>query len=267
VILDTILQTKRREVEERKLRAPVEKLAEALADAPYPRDFEAVFRDRLGPLPAVIAEVKKASPSKGVIRADFDPVEIARAYESAGASAISVLTDEDFFQGSIQYLRDVRAAVSLPVLRKDFIIDPYQIVEARAAGADAVLLIVAALDEDDLLDLMRFSRELGMVALVETHDVDELSTALRVGASVIGINNRNLQTFEVSLDTTRRLIENPSLSATRGSKRSPLLISESGIFTREDIEMIGQWGVAGVLIGEALMRERDIAAKLRELIG
>ena len=204
----------------------------------------------------MIAEVKKASPSKGLIRADFDPEAIARSYESAGASAISVLTDEKFFQGSLDYLKLVKRTVSLPVLRKDFIIDAYQVFEARTAGADAILLIVAALPHDSLTALMNCASELGMDQLVEVHDESELETALEVGAPLIGINNRNLRTFEVTLDTTARLL--PMIPRAK-------TVSESGIFTRRDMVSLGAMGVDAVLIGEALMRQDDIQAKLAEL--
>ena len=257
LILDTILEEKRAEVERRKNSMPLRELQSRIWDAPAPLDFaKRLVRSEAG-VPAVIAEVKKASPSKGLIRPDFDPVAIARSYEEAGAAAISVLTDEKFFQGSLAYLRQVKQVVSLPVLRKDFIIDNYQVYEARANGADAILLIVAALDRDILADLMNRAAEIGMQCLVEVHNETEMEVALDVYAPVIGINNRNLQTFEVSLDTTARLL--PMIP--RAKK-----ISESGIFTREDMLRLGGLGVDAVLIGEALMREADIGAKLRELI-
>ena len=236
---------------------PYEVIRPMLADAPEPLDFAGALSRNDAGLPAVIAEVKKASPSRGVIREDFDPVSIAKSYERAGASAISVLTDEEFFQGSLDYLARIKQNVMLPVLRKDFIINQYQLFEARAAGADAVLLIVAALEKDTLARLMTGVSDLGMQSLVEVHNEPELATALEVGADLIGINNRNLQTFEVSLQTTENL-----LPAAAGRK----VVSESGIFTRDDMEKLGGLGVDAVLIGEALMRERDIEAKLRELI-
>jgi len=258
VILDSILQEKRIEVARRRAQIPIAELKARLTDSPAPRDFSAgLVRSESG-IPAVIAEAKKASPSKGLIRADFDPVQVAKSYEAGGAAAISVLTDEKFFEGSLDYLAAVREAVRLPVLRKDFLIDEYQVFEARASGADAILLIVAALDRDTLRRLMNLASELGMQCLVEVHDEAEMDVALSVDAMLFGINNRNLQTFEVSLDTTRRLA-----SMAHGRR----LVSESGIFTRGDMEMLGGIGVDAVLIGEALMRERDIEAKLRELIG
>lgn len=257
MILDRILQQKVIEVAARKSACSADELRRMAADVPQPLDFAGALARNAAAVPAVIAEVKKASPSKGVIREDFDPESIARAYESAGASAISVLTDEEFFQGSLDYLRAVKRVVGLPVLRKDFLIDPYQVAEARAAGADAVLLIVAALERSDLLRLTDAVGEAGMQCLVEVHDEREMDAALSVGASLIGINNRNLYTFEVTLDTTAGL-----LPAAKGHAKT---VSESGIFTRADMEKLGAMGADAVLIGEALMRERDIEAKLREL--
>ena len=258
MILDTILNEKKIEVEARKASLPIGELKSRVSDAPVPLDFmRRLVRNEHG-IPAVIAEVKKASPSKGVIRPNFDPQAIAKSYEAAGAQAISVLTDEKFFQGSLNFLRRVKQSVSLPVLRKDFIIDEYQVFEARAAGADAILLIVAALEKDKLNLLMNRAAEIGMQVLVEVHDEHEMETAIDVGAPLIGINNRNLQTFEVSLDTTARLL--PMIPRAK-------TVSESGIFTHGDMMMLGKMGVDAVLIGEALMREDNIEAKLRELIG
>jgi len=257
LILDEILDAKRAEVERRKSAVPMRELRSRMGDAPAPLDFaRRLVRNETG-LPAVIAEVKKASPSKGVIREDFDPVSIATAYQNAGASAISVLTDEKFFQGSLAYLRQIKQAVSLPVLRKDFLIDDYQVYESRAAGADAILLIVAALERDALAHLMNRATEIGMQYLVEVHDEAELEVAIDVCAPIIGINNRNLKTFEVSLDVTARLL--PMIP--RAKK-----VSESGIFTREDMMSLAKLGVDAVLIGEALMREPDVGAKLRQLL-
>ncbi len=257
MILDRILDAKRDEVERRKSALPTRELKSRMGDAPAPLDLaRRLLRSESG-LPAVIAEAKKASPSKGVIRADFDPVAIARAYEDAGASAISVLTDEEFFQGSLDYVKSIKQAVSLPVLRKDFIIDEYQVYESRAAGADAILLIVAVLGRKALAELMNRATEIGMQHLVEVHDEAEMEVAIDVCAPIIGINNRNLRTFEVSLDTTARLL--PMIP--RAKK-----VSESGILTREDMVALGKLGVDAVLIGEALMREQDVGAKLRELV-
>lgn len=273
MILDRILEHKLVEVQARKAAMPLRELKSRMGDAPAPLEFaRKLTRTGVGS-PAVIAEVKKASPSKGLIREDFDPVAIARSYEAAGAAAISVLTDEEFFQGSLAYLRQVKQAASLPVLRKDFIIDEYQVYEARAAGADAVLLIVAALEPDMLAHLMNCATEIGMDCLTEVHNEAELQVALEVCAPVVGINNRDLQTFEVSLDTTASLIRNAAALPLLGERAQaytnskPKFVSESGIFTRDDMQRLGSLGVDAVLIGEALMRERDIEAKLRELIG
>lgn len=268
MILDRILRQKKIEVEQRKVAAPIEELRAIAKDAPTPLDFAgALVRNEAG-LPAVIAEVKKASPSKGIIRPDFDPAAIALAYEAARAAAISVLTDEEFFQGSLDYLKLVKSTVALPVLRKDFIIDEYQLVEARAARADAILLIVAALERDALGRLMDHAGEIGLQCLVEVHDEPEMDAALAVGARLIGINNRNLYTFEVSLDTTARLMRHKDRSGA-GMPQTNInakYVSESGISIREDMILLGAMGVDAVLIGEALMRERDIEAKLRGLI-
>jgi len=204
--LDMILAEKKTEVEARKVALPVRELKSRLSDAPQPLDFSRKLVRNAAGTPAVIAEVKKTSPSKGLIRPDFDPEEIAKAYEAGGAAAVSVLTDEKFFQGSLDYLRRVKRVISLPVLRKDFIIDEYQVFEARAAGADAILLIVAALDKDTLAALMNRATEIGLQCLVEVHDEAEMDVALDVCAPLVGINNRDLRTFEVSLDTTERVI-------------------------------------------------------------
>lgn len=257
MILQRILEAKREEVALRRISSPVSQLREAAAAAPPVRPFSAGFGVGPSGVPAVIAEAKKASPSKGVIRPDFDPAEAARAYEAAGAAAVSVLTDEKFFQGALEYLSAARRASALPVLRKDFIIDEYQVVESRAAGADAVLLIAAALEKGRLADLMECARSWGMECLVEVHDAEEMGTALDVGAGLIGINNRNLHTFEVDIGTTVALA--PMAMGAR-------LVSESGIFTREDMELLGQIGVDAALIGEALMREKDPGAALRRLL-
>jgi indole-3-glycerol phosphate synthase len=206
---------------------------------------------------ALIAEVKKASPSAGLIRQDFDPVHIARAYERGGAACISVLTDERFFQGSLAHLRLVRSAVDLPLLRKDFILDPVQVLEARALGADAYLLIAAALAEGELGKLLAAGRELGMDALVEVHDEGDLGVALEAGADLIGINNRDLRTFQVGLDVTERLA--PLVPA------GVVVVAESGIRTCADVRRLKACGIRAVLVGEALMRAADIEAATREL--
>lgn len=260
-ILDTILAHKRNEIEEAKKRVPLRVLEEqvrALSSGALgrPRFSEALRREDQV---AIIAEIKKASPSKGLIRPDFDPVQLATIYAQEGAAAISVLTDERFFQGSLEHLAAVRRAVALPLLRKEFIIDEYQLYEAKAYGADAVLLIVAALEPERLERLYRASAALGLDSLIEVHTESELETALRLGASLVGINNRDLATFHTSLDVTARLIPYIPDHVT--------VVSESGISSREDIVYLRELGVDAVLIGEALTREPDVAAKLRSLAG
>jgi indole-3-glycerol phosphate synthase len=245
---------------------PVEQLKETIQTLGRPRNFfQAVTKK--GPRPLnLIAEVKKASPSAGVIRADFDPLKIAQAYASAGADALSVLTDEKYFQGRLDYIHLVRDSVKLPVLRKDFIIDPYQVHESRAAGADAILLIAEALPINDLIDLQILATEMHMTCLIEVHDMDNL---IRVrdrvigfphrSYSLLGINNRDLRTFKTDLGTTLRLAE---LVEDR-----QVLVSESGIHTRQDIQKLAAAGVGAVLIGESLMRSDDIGRKIHELLG
>ncbi len=231
---------------------PLERMLETQAP---PRGFREALTASEGV--ALIAEIKRASPSAGLIREDFDPVAIARQYELGGARCISVLTDRQFFQGTLEDLRDVREAVSLPVLRKDFILDEIQVLESRAWGADCILLIVAALDPAGLDALLHRSRELGMDALVEVHNEEELKAALEAGADLIGINNRDLHTFEVKLETTRRLA--PQIPD------DVVVVAESGITARADVEELKGFGVHAVLVGEALMRSRDVAAAAREL--
>ena len=261
-MLEQILADKQEEVADRKASMPQKELEAAIRDLPAPRGFlplrQSAIRDPRSEI-ALISEIKKASPSKGLIRPDFDPVEIAKTYEAAGASAISVLTDEKYFQGRLEYLTAVHDAVSLPILRKDFMIDPYQVYEARAHKADAILLIVAALPAKLLEDLMALATELGMISLVEAHSSEELETALEIGARIIGINNRNLQTFETKLETTLELA-----GKVPGDR---VLVSESGIFTRADVERLMAVGVDAILVGESLMRERDPGVKVRELLG
>lgn len=259
-ILDTIVEQKQLEVAklpERLIAAG--DLRDAMLERGEQRDFLAALRNpRVGDV-ALIAEVKKASPSKGVICADFDPVRIAKEYEAAGASCLSVLTDEKFFQGSLDYLRQIRAAVKLPLLRKDFIIDERQILEAIEWGADAILLIVAILDDVRLKRFHELAREAGLAALVEVHDEAELNRALAIGARLIGVNNRDLKTFKVDLATTERLAANlPQGSA--------LLVAESGIETRADVERLAKCGAGAMLVGESLVRGGDIANKIRELL-
>ncbi|MCX8156463.1 MAG: indole-3-glycerol phosphate synthase TrpC [Verrucomicrobiae bacterium] len=225
------------------------------------RDFLAALqRPRRGRRMALIAEVKKASPSAGVIRPDFDPVAIARAYEAAGADCLSVLTDERFFQGHLEYLRQIRAAVSLPLLRKDFILDERQILEAVEWGADAILLIAAILDDDRLRQLHALATAAGLAALVEVHDEAELQRALALRAPLIGVNNRDLTTFTVDLATTERL-------AAQLGQHACLLVAESGIHTRADVERLERCGARAILVGESLMRAPSLEAKVAELLG
>jgi indole-3-glycerol phosphate synthase len=255
-VLDRIVASKRREVRAARERIGLADLERKLGQAPPVRDFHAALT--AGGV-QVIAEVKKASPSAGVIRADFDPVRIARTYAVHGAAAISVLTDEPFFQGSLAYLTAVRQAVNVPVLRKDFVLDPYQVVEARVAGADAVLLIAEILDGASLPNLLREIHALGMEALVELYDADNLPRVLDSGAKIIGINNRDLRSFVTRLERTLEL--RPHVPSDR------CLVSESGIRTRDDVQRLGQAGVQAVLVGETLMRAPDVGAKLDELLG
>jgi indole-3-glycerol phosphate synthase len=259
-ILNRILTRKREEIGERSARTPLRELAARSADRVPTRGFAAAIEAKIAAgAPAVIAEIKKASPSRGVIRADFDPAAIARSYAAAGAACLSVLTDADFFQGSELYLQQARAACALPVLRKDFTIDAYQIHEARAIGADCILLIVAALDAAALLELALQAAELDLDVLVEVHDEVELERALDIPASMIGINNRNLRTFETSLDTTLRLRERV------GDGR--LLVTESGIHTPDDVARLRSAGIGAFLVGEAFMRAADPGLELARLFG
>ena len=256
-ILDKIVATKREEVSRAKAEIPLEQLERQLASAPPVRDFFAALTEPSEI--SLIAEVKKASPSKGVIREDFHPVEIAKTYQSHGAACISVLTDEEYFQGSLDYLQAIRAAVEIPVLRKDFIIDPYQVIEARAAGADAVLLIAECLDDTQLASLHNQIVSLSMTPLVELYDPANLPRVVDAGARLIGVNNRNLHTFEVDIDHTLRLQE--MIPTDRA------VVGESGIRTREDAERLQEAGVAAMLVGETLMREPDIGQAVDQLLG
>ena len=256
-ILERIVASKRREIERQRAEIPERQLEACLHNAPPVRDFRAALEQWPGL--GIIAEVKKASPSAGVLRADFDPVAIARIYEANGANAISVLTDEPFFQGHLTYLTAIRHAVSPPVLRKDFILDRYQVVQARVAGADAVLLIAEILGVNELPGLLRNIEELGMQALVELYDRENLPRVLDAGATLIGVNNRDLRTFVTSLDHTLELL--PKLPA------DCCLVSESGIRTREDVLRLERAGGKAALIGETFMRAPDIGQKLRELRG
>jgi indole-3-glycerol phosphate synthase len=257
-ILATILARKAEEVSERSARLPLRELSARVADAPETRGFaDALHRKIAAGDAAVIAEVKKASPSKGVIRPDFHPAEIARSYERGGAACLSVLTDVDFFQGSDAYLREARAACSLPVLRKDFVIDAWQVYEARALGADCILLIVAALGDAALAELSGLAMDLGMDVLVEVHDIDELERALQVPVPLVGVNNRNLRTFDVSLDTTSAL--KTAVPPDR------LLVTESGIHTPADVARMRLEGVNAFLVGESFLRAPDPGAELQRL--
>ena len=254
-ILDKILERKVEEVAEGRQALPLAEMrrrAESTSGRPHDM-LRALRREQV----ALIGEVKRASPSAGLLSADFAPVMTAAAYAYNGAAAISVLTDSDFFQGSLDYLRAVRRAVDIPILRKDFIIDPYQVYEGRAAGADTMLLIVAALSDVQLRDLHDMSYELGMSALVEVHDEAEMERALRLGATLIGINNRDLKTFQVDLDTTARLADMVD--------EDVMLVAESGIRNADDARTMGSYGARAVLVGESLIRAGDVVALTREL--
>ncbi|HEY4760407.1 MAG TPA: indole-3-glycerol phosphate synthase TrpC [Thermoguttaceae bacterium] len=256
-ILDDIVAAKREEIERDKDDVPLEKLHDYVANAPPPRDFLGALSH--GPPIRLIAEVKKASPSAGVLRADFDPVAIAQIYQRHGASCISVLTDGPFFQGSLEHLRQIRAAVDLPVLRKDFIIDPYQVWQARAAGADAVLLIAECLDDRKLRDLHNLIEELGMTPLVELYEAQNLRRVLDAGARLVGINNRDLRTFQTDLEHCMRLRK--QIPAGR------IVVGESGIRTRRDVELLQAAGLHAMLVGETLMSKPAIGKAVDELLG
>ncbi len=263
-VLAEIVANKRQEVEAAKRRAPLEQVQARAAESPHPRNFFAAVtrpKDRL----RVIAEVKKASPSAGLIRTDFDPVAIAQAYHHAGAAAISCLTDEKYFQGSLAYLAQIKRAVPLPVLRKDFIIDTYQVYESRAAGADAILLIAECLGEAELLDLLILATKLKLTTLLEVHEVESLlKVRPHIGFphpsyTLLGINNRNLRTMSTDLGHTLRMLEMV--------EDKDIVVSESGIRTRQDVQKLQDAGVHRILVGEHLMRQPDVGAALRELIG
>lgn len=257
-ILKTILAKKTEEVTRRKANTPISMLQEIAGGVQGPRGFYQALRSKAdAQKPAIIAEIKKASPSQGVIRADFKPVEIAIDYAMNGASCLSVLTDKEFFQGSEANLQMVRDKCPLPVIRKDFMIDPYQIQESRALGADCVLLIVAALDDAMLKELHDTATGLGMDVLIEVHDAEELERALKLGGNMIGINNRNLRSFEVSLQTT--------LDLKNSIPADKLIVTESGIHTPADVKLMQDNGIYTFLVGEAFMRAERPGLKMREL--
>ncbi len=257
MILDEIIAHKKEELSETKRQAPFPDIRSKALDAAPTRGFGKALSGTGGI--RLIAEVKKASPSKGVIREDFDPVKISQIYEKYGASCLSVLTERKFFQGDLEYLGRIRKVVKLPLLRKDFIIDEYQIHEARAAGADAILLIAACLEKQQIEDYLEIARQLGLDVLVESHTYKELDKTLHAGAALVGINNRDLKTFAVSLQTTLDLLKD--------IPDDRMVVSESGIRTRSDVVKLHDAGVDAVLVGESLMRETDIGKKVKELLG
>jgi indole-3-glycerol phosphate synthase len=259
-ILTRILEVKRREIAEARVRLPIEAIERVARDADPPRGFERAMRAKIAAgRPAVIAEIKRASPSQGLIRADFDPARIAASYERNGAACLSVLTDREFFQGSREDLRMARAACALPVIRKDFIIDPYQVLEARSWGADCILLIMDAAPDGELARLERLAHDLGMDVLVESHDGAQLDRALRLSTPLVGINNRDLRTFRTSLDTTIGLLDR--IPAGR------LAVTESGVSTPEDVSRLKKANVNAYLVGGAFMAADEPGAELARLFG
>lgn len=258
MILDQILQTKQKEITADKIQSPQASLEKMVANCDQTRGFANQLRQFSAAGTAIIAEVKKGSPSKGIIREDFDPVAIACSYERGGASCLSVLTDEQYFYGSLDYLGQIRTQVALPLLRKDFIIDPYQVFQARVAGADAILLIAAALEDTQLLELAELAAELELDTLLEVHNGAELNRALQLPVDLIGINNRDLHTFVTDLSVTEHLAGK--------IPRHQIAVAESGIHDRTDIERLQQAGAGAFLIGESLMREDNIEMKLRSLL-
>jgi indole-3-glycerol phosphate synthase len=261
MILDEILFQKKQEVINRKQRVPLNELKRSLESRKViPRDFAAAISRKPGDKIKLIAEIKKASPSAGIIRPDFNPNQIAEIYEQTGANAISVLTDEKFFSGKLEYLTEIRNRISLPLLRKDFIVDEYQVYESAIAGADAILLIVAALDDMQLRHFAQLTqKEIGLYTLVEVHNQQELDCALKIEPEIIGINNRDLKTFQVDLETTERLVKE--------IPKDCIIISESGFKTRYDVLRMQALGIDALLIGETFMRSQDISLKIKELYG
>ncbi|TCO73802.1 indole-3-glycerol phosphate synthase TrpC [Marinisporobacter balticus] len=257
MILDRIVNYKRKKVEEEKIYIPMAFIMDQIELSDETRDFKKAIKGNKQL--SIIAEVKKASPSKGIIKEKFDPFEIARIYDENKVDAISILTEEKFFQGKNEYLKEVRRQIDTPILRKDFIIDPYQIYQSKALGADAILLITAILSKDELIDFQDIANKIGLQCLVEVHNQLELSVVLDTQAEIIGINNRNLKSFETRIETTQNLIKHIPKSKT--------IISESGINTKKDMDFLKNLGVDGVLIGESLMRAKSIDEKLRELRG
>lgn len=259
-ILERIAAYKRLDVEARKAARSQAVIEQAALAASPPRGFVRALQAAHGPgRLALIAEIKKASPSKGLIRADFDPPALARAYERGGAACLSVLTDAPSFQGDDAYLLEARAATNLPCIRKDFLVDPWQAAESRALGADCILVILAMVDDGLAAELLAEARRFGMDALVETHDASEIARATALGATLIGVNNRSLRTFEVDLDNTRRLAALAPQNA--------LLVTESGVFTSADVTRLERTGAQAMLVGESLMRQPDVEAATRSLLG
>jgi indole-3-glycerol phosphate synthase len=254
-MLDTIIALKKEEVEQRKKALPLTGLQERIARQKPPLDLTSALK---GDHIRLIAEVKRASPSRGILHPNLNPVQLAETYVEGGAAAISVLTEANHFQGKIDYLEAIRQEVQLPLLRKDFVFDPYQVYESRAYGADALLLIAAILSQEQLEGLLSLSHSLGLRSLVEVHNEDEAETALLSGAEIIGINNRDLNTFTVDINTTRRL--RPLIP------QQCTVVAESGIMRRSDVEKLEEWGIDAMLVGEALVTAHDVVAKIRELL-
>jgi len=258
-ILERILETKRAEVAARKATMPLSELDACIARQSKPRGFRAALDAKAATGHALIAEIKKASPSKGLIRADFDPPAHARAYQAGGAACLSVLTDEPWFQGADSYLTAARDACDLPVLRKDFMVDPWQVPESRAIGADAILLIMAALDDGQLAEIEASAIECGMDVLIEVHDAKELERALKLKSRLIGVNNRNLRDFTIDFENSYRLVGKAPAGCT--------FVAESGLTIRADLDQMAEHGIHCFLIGEALMRQHDVEAATRALVG